>query len=54
METHAQPRQAEEKMVFDRFHIMKHAGDGVEQVRKQEHKVLLGKGDSTLIRSKYL
>ena len=46
--------QAEEKMVFDRFHIMKHVGDGVDRVRKQEHKVLLGKGDSTLIRSKYL
>ena len=46
--------QAEEKMVFDRFHIMKHGGDGVDRVRKQEHKVLLGKGDSTLIRSKYL
>lgn len=46
--------QAEDKMVFDRFHIMQHIGQGVDRVRKQEHKELLGQGDATLTRSKYL
>jgi transposase len=46
--------QADDKMVFDRFHIMQHVGNGVDRVRKQEHKVLLSQGDDTLKRSKYL
>jgi len=46
--------QAEHKMVFDRFHIMQHVGQGVDRVRKQEHKELLQQGDTTLKRSKYL
>jgi transposase len=46
--------QAEEKMVFDRFHIMQHVGNAVDRVRKQEHKVLRSQGDDTLTRSKYL
>ena len=46
--------QADEKMVFDRFHIMQHVGNGVDRVRKQEHKTLLGQGDDTLTGSKYL
>lgn len=46
--------QAEDKMVFDRFHIMQHIGQGVDRVRKQEHKELLRQGDATLTRSKYL
>ncbi len=46
--------QAEDKMVFDRFHIMQHVGQGVDRVRKQEHKELLQQGDTTLKRSKYL
>lgn len=46
--------QAEGKMVFDRFHIMQHVGQGVDRVRKQEHKELLQQGDATLSRSKYL
>lgn len=45
---------AEDKMVFDRFHIMQHVGNGVDRVRKQEHKLLLQQGDDTLTRSKYL
>lgn len=45
---------AEDKMVFDRFHIMQHVGQGVDRVRKQEHKALLQQGDETLSRSKYL
>lgn len=50
----AQVPQAEDKMVFDRFHIMQHVGQGVDRVRKREHKALLEQGDETLSRSKYL
>jgi transposase len=50
----AQVPQAQDKMVFDRFHIMQHVGSGVDRVRKEEHKALLQEGDDTLKRSKYL
>lgn len=46
--------QADQKIVFDRFHIMRHVIDAVDTVRKREHKVLLSAGDATLSRSKYL
>ena len=46
--------EASSKMVFDRFHIMRHVLDGVDKVRKQEHKTLLRAGDERLSRSKYL
>jgi transposase len=45
---------ADTKMVFDRFHIMRHVVDAVDQVRKQEHKALMKAGDDTLSGSKYL
>ena len=45
---------ADEKMVFDRFHIMRHVLDAVDKVRKQEHKARMKAGDDTLARSKYL
>lgn len=45
---------ADQKMVFDRFHIMQHVGRGVDRVRRQEHKALMAAGDTTLARSKYL
>ena len=45
---------AEGKMVFDRFHIMRHVVEAVDKVRKQEHKVLTKAGDDTLSKSKYL
>jgi transposase len=45
---------ADQKMVFDRFHIMRHVVDAVDTVRKREHKALLEAGDATLARSKYL
>lgn len=45
---------ADQKMVFDRFHIMRHVVDAVDKVRKQEHKALMKTGDDTLTRSKYL
>lgn len=46
--------EADSKMVFDRFHIMRHVLDAVDTVRKQEHKALLKAGDERLSRSKYL
>jgi len=45
---------ADQKMVFDRFHIMRHVVDAVDTVRKREHKALLDTGDTTLTKSKYL
>lgn len=46
--------QAESKVVFDRFHIMKHMTKAVDDVRKAEHRRLLAEGDDTLTRTKYL
>jgi transposase len=46
--------QADDKMVFDRFHIMRHVLEAVDKVRKREHKTLMSQGDSTLAKSKYL
>lgn len=46
--------EADGKMVFDRFHIMRHIVEAVDKVRKQEHKALMDKGDTTLVKSKYL
>jgi len=46
--------EADDKMVFDRFHIMRHVVEAVDKVRKQEHKALMDEGDTTLIKSKYL
>lgn len=45
---------ADGKMVFDRFHIMRHVIEAVDKVRKQEHRALMKDGDATLARSKYL
>jgi transposase len=45
---------ADDKMVFDRFHIMRHVVDAVDKVRKQEHKRLMQAGDTILAKSKYL
>lgn len=45
---------AESKVVFDRFHIMKHMTKAVDDVRKAEHRRLLAEGDDTLTRTKYL
>lgn len=42
------------KIVFDRFHIMKHMSEAVDAVRKAEHRRLRGEGDETLKRTKYL
>ena len=46
--------RAWEKIVFDRFHVMKHMTEAVDDVRKAEHRRLQAQGDDTLKRSKYL
>lgn len=46
--------EASGKIVFDRFHIMKHMGEAVNDVRKAEHRALLQAGDKTLSGTKYL
>lgn len=42
------------KIVFDRFHIMKHLGEAVDKVRRSEHRELRARGDDRLTRTKYL
>ncbi len=46
--------EADEKIVYDRFHIMTHMGKAVDTVRKQEHRERMNQGDETLKGSKYL
>jgi hypothetical protein len=45
---------ADEKIAFDRFHVMRHVVDAVDTVSKHEHKALLREGDPTSSKSKYL
>lgn len=45
---------ADDKIVFDRFHIMGHMGKAVDTVRKREHRLLRAAGDQSLVGSKYL
>ena len=42
------------KIVFDRFHIMQHMLEAVDDVRKWEHGLLRAEGDETLKGTKYL
>ena len=46
--------EAEEKIVFDRYHLMTHMVKAVDEVRKEEHRQLRREGDETLTGSKYL
>ena len=43
-----------EKIVFDKFHIVRHMNRAVDMVRKREHRKLRSEGDETLKGSKYL
>lgn len=45
---------ADHKIAFDRFHVAKHIGDGVNKVRIQEHAELRGMGIGTLKGTRYL
>src|SRR5580692_3916895 len=41
------------KIVFDRFHVMKHMLEAVDAVRKAEHRSLQAEGDDTLKGTKF-
>lgn len=45
---------ADDKIVFDRFHIVGHMNDAVDQVRRKENKRLRADGDDRLVGSKHL
>lgn len=44
---------ADQKIAFDKFHVAKYLGDGVDKVRREEHRQLLRSGDTSLKGSKY-
>ncbi|MGH7209128.1 MAG: ISL3 family transposase [Nitrospiraceae bacterium] len=44
---------AAEKIVFDRFHIMKHMNEAVDAVRREEHRTLTAQDDETLKGTKH-
>lgn len=46
--------EGREKIVFDRFHIMKLMNEAVDKVRQQEHKELNEKGNSILKGTKFM
>ena len=46
--------EAEEKIVFDRYHLMTHMIKAVDEVRKEEHRELRREEDETLTGTKYL
>ena len=52
--TKAYVPEAEKKIVFDRFHVMRQVLEAVDKVRKQEHKELLERGEQVLKGTKYL
>jgi transposase len=52
--TREQVPGAETKIVFDRFHIMKHLGEAVDRVRRRENRELTAAGDTTLHKTRYL
>jgi transposase len=52
--TVAQVPNGESTIVFDRFHIMKHMMEAVDEIRKWEHGLLKAEGDEALKGTKYL
>lgn len=46
-------KDANEKIVFDRFHIVQHMTDAVDKVRRDENKQLHAAGDDRLVGSRY-
>ena len=42
------------KIVFDKFHVVKHLHEAVDRVRRGEHRALKREGDERLTGSKYL
>jgi transposase len=52
--TKAKVPNVDQKIVFDRFHIMRHVLEAVDKVRKQEHRKLCEDGEQMLKGTKYL
>ena len=52
--THDCVPDADEKIAFDRFHVAKLLGDGVDAIRREENTALKEKGDKRLVGSRYL
>jgi len=52
--THAHLPGAATKIVFDKFHVVKHLHAAVDHVRRGEHRTLKRAGDERLTGSKYL
>ena len=50
----AQIPGAEDKIVFDLFHILKHMNEAVDKTRRREHRELKEQGDERLKGTKYL
>jgi transposase len=44
---------ADDKIVYDKFHIAQHLGGAVDKVRRKENKVLRAAGDDTLVGTRY-
>jgi transposase len=45
---------AQDKIVFDRFHIMAHVLEALDEVRRKENKALRAQGDQRLLGTRYL
>jgi transposase len=45
--------QADDKIVYDKFHVAKQLGEAVDQVRRRENKQLRAAGDDRLVGTKY-
>lgn len=52
--TRAHVTDADGKIVFDKFHVVKHLHEAVDQVRRREHRTLKQTGDTRLTGTKYL
>jgi len=46
--------EAERKMIFDKFHIAKHPGEAVDQVRREEDRILWAAGGDRLTGGRYV
>lgn len=44
---------AADKVVFDKFHVVKHLNEAVDKVRRREQRELRGQGDQRLTHTKY-
>jgi transposase len=44
---------ADEKLVYDKFHVVRHLSEAVDRVRRQENKQLRAAGDERLVGTKY-